>query len=435
MERANDLRGVLRVTKLTPLKGDDYNKFFVETDAARGLNSALALSEFFLARIDEPQKVLFMGHRGSGKSTELHRFSKYIEDEYKVINFSIKEETDIRDLDYADLIFVILNILYREALKDNIPVNTHILDNLDHYWNDDKLIEKLKIEKANIETAGKIKGGFWDYISFYVSGVLHTGTETKTVVRDHIKPRLSQLITGANDFIRDITTQYQKIGKTPILIIEDLDKLDLAIAETLFLKRTNVLTGFHLHTVFTFPIFLHYSSKFNEIESAFDHYEMLSMMKVNHQDGVTPCVEGRTIIQEIIHKRADLALFHQEALEFIIVKSGGCLRHLFEMIQNAVLDTRIRNRNADKIDLTGAQNAYQKLRNYFERTISADDLDALTQVFNSRDKKPMQNDKLKDMLNCMAVIEYNGVRWCNLHPAVEDMLREKKIIGTQLTKC
>jgi len=435
MERAVELRNVVRVTKLESLKGDDFDKFFVETDDARGQNSAMFLSDFFLANIDEPKKVLFMGHRGSGKSTELYRFGKYIENEYKVVNFSIKEEADIRDLEYADMIFVILRKLYHEAVKDEIPLDEYVLDNLDHYWNDEKLIENLKINKANIETDGNIKGGVWNFISLHISGVLSTGSESKTVVRDHIKPRLSQLITGANDFIRNITLEYRKKGKAVILIIEDLDKLDLAVAEELFLKRTNILTSFHLHTIYTFPIFLHYTPSFNEIESAFDHYEMLSMMKVTERDGRTPYVQGRKIIREIINKRADLSLFDKDALEFIIGKSGGSLRHLFEMIQNAVLDTRVRNRNALSLDIKGAENAYQKLRNYFERTIASEHLDILKEVYNSPDKKPMQNPKLKEMLNCMAVIEYNGVRWCNLHPAVEDILKEKKVIGSQIAQC
>lgn len=431
MERATDLRGVIRVTKLQPLKGSDFDQFFVETDAARGQNSALSLSDFFLANIDEPKKALFMGHRGSGKSTELYRFGKYIENEFKVINFSIKEETDIRDLEYSDLIFVILRRLYKEAVNDKIPVNEHILDNLDHYWNDEKLIENLKINKASIDTGSGVKGGFWNFISLHISGVLSTGSETKTVVREHIKPRLSQLIISANDFIKNITDEYKKRGKALILVIEDLDKLDLAVAEELFLKRANILVSFQLHMVYTFPIFLHYTPNFNEIESSFDHYEMLSMMKVVHKDGVTPCTEGRLMIREIINKRADLTLFDKDALEFVIVKSGGSLRHLFEMLQNAVLDTRVRNRNATSMDLKGAENAYQKLRNYFERTIASEHIDTLKEVYNSPDKKPMQNPKLKEMLNCMAVIEYNGVRWCSLHPAVEDILKEKNLIGSQ----
>lgn len=424
MEKATELRNIVRVTKPEPLKGENFEKFFVETDEARGVNAALMLSDFFSINRDEPQKVLFLGHRGSGKSTELFRFGEYLKEDFRIINFSIKDEADIADLEYSDLIFIILRKLYEQAKDDNIEINEHVLSNLDHYWHDEKLIESLKIEKAAVEAEVKVKGGFWGFISAHVRGIFSIGSETKEVVREFIRPRLSQLLSSANDLIDDITRKYGQKGKTPLLIIEDLDKLDLAIAEDLFLKRKNILTAFEIHVVYTFPIFLHYSEKFNEIESAFDHYELLSMIKVKQVTG-EPYQKGHEIIRKVVQKRADLNLFEPEALDYCIQKSGGSLRHLFEILQNAVLDIRVRNRDAQKLDNQAVENAYKKLRSYFERTITRDHLAILKSVYESSDKKPTADDALKELLNCMAVIEYNGDRWCDLHPAVVDILREK----------
>ena len=424
MERATELRGIVRSTKLVPLRGEDYDKFFVETDAARGVNAALMLSDYFDINRDEPKKVLFMGHRGSGKSTELYRFGEYLKDDFRIVNFSIRDEADTADLEYVDLIFIILQQLHQQAKDDGLSVNEHILDNLDHYWNDQTLIENLKISKSKIEAEAKVKGGLWGLISLAVKGVFSIGSESKTVVREHIRPRLTQLLQSVNDLILDITRQYRAIGKTPLLIVEDLDKLDLAIAETLFLKRKNILTAFNIHLIYTFPIFLHYSGKFSEIEAAFDHYELLSMIKVREKSG-RPFETGREAIRKILERRAELSLFAPDALDFVIEKCDGSLRHLFEILQNAVLDQRMRDQNAAILDETAVRNGFQKLRSYFERTITAEDLETLKTVHYSRDKKPTAEMKLKDMLNAMAVIEYNGDRWCAIHPAVEEILRDK----------
>ncbi|MDM8515444.1 hypothetical protein QUF76_04535 [Desulfobacterales bacterium HSG16] len=434
MEKATELRNVLRVTKAQPLKGKDFDNFFVETDEARGVNSALRLSDIFQINIDDPQKVLFMGHRGSGKSTELYRFGKYIEDEFKVVNFSVKDEIDIVDLEYTDLIFVILRKLFEEAEKDKIPVNEYVLDNLDHYWHDKKLIDELKIEKAKIETGGKIKGGLFNVIGFYISGVLSTGSESKVAVRRHIKPRLSQLLAGGNDLIADISRKYKKKGKTLILVIEDLDKLEIPVAKKLFLDHKNILTSFNLHIVYTFPIFLHYSGDFDEIGSVFDHYELLSMIKVKDINDKS-YKKGVNIIRDIVEKRAELSLFEPEALEYVIEKSGGSLRHVFEMLQNAVLDARTRDRSAEKMDQSSAEMAYKRLRNYFERIIWAEHMIPLKALYESIDKKPVPDSKLNELLKCMAVIEYNGERWCGIHPAVEDILKKKGEIGNTIKEC
>lgn len=433
MEKATELRGIVRSTKLAPLRRADFEKFFVETDDARGVNAALMLSDYFDINRDEPKKVLFMGHRGSGKSTELYRFGEYLKDDFRIVNFSIRDEADTADLEYVDLIFIILQQLHQQAKDDGLSVNEHILDNLDHYWNDETLIENLKISKSKIEAEAKVKGGIWGLISLAVKGVFSIGSESKTVVREHIRPRLTQLLQSVNDLILDITRQYRAIGKTPLLIVEDLDKLDLAIAERLFLKRKNILTAFDIHLIYTFPIFLHYSGKFSEIEAAFDHYELLSMIKVREKSG-RPFETGRETIRKILERRADLSLFAPEALNYVIGKCGGSLRHLFEILQNAVLDQRMRDRNAAVLDETAVKNGFRKLRSYFERTITADDLETLKAVHHSADRKPTAEMKLKDMLNAMAVIEYNGDRWCAIHPAVEEILREKNEIESELVE-
>jgi len=429
MEKAVDLPGILRAVKPEPLKGKDFENFFVETDKARGDRAAMFLEKYFKAnRDDEPQKVLFMGHRGSGKSTELYRVGTYLEETFKIINFSIRDEIDITDLQYVDLIFVILNKLYEEAITDKISIDDRVLENLERYWRDERFLETLKVEKASIETGAQLKGGFWDFIRLHVKGILSTGTEYKDVVRQYIKPRLSQFLTGTNDFIDNVTMAYKQTGKMPLLILEDLDKLDIAVAEELFLKRKNILTGFNIHIIYTFPIFLHYSGSFNEIAGVFDHHKLLSMLKVSNKDE-SPNETGREIIRKIVEKRADRQLFQPEALDFLIEKSGGSLRHLFDMLKNAALNAWTGDSEATVVNLSAAKQAYREFQSRFERTIARKHLDTLKEVYVSPDKKPMPTDDLKDMLNCMAVIEYNGDRWCGLHPAVVDFLKEKGEIG------
>ncbi len=424
MKKAANLKEMLRSTDLGPLKGENFKKFFVETDEARGVNAALRLSDYFEINVGEPKKVLFMGHRGSGKSTELYRFSEYLKEEFRIIHFSVKEVADTADLNYTDLIFIVLQALYDQAEKDGLSVNEHVLANLDHYWRDEKLIERLKIETADVEASAKAKGGFWSLISLHIRGAFRIGSETKTVVREHIRPRLSQLLVGVNDLIADITRKYAVQGKTPLIIIEDLDKVDLPVAEELFLDRKNVLTSFDIHMIYTFPIFLHYSSKFNEIERAFDSHELLSVIKVKDKTG-QPFEPGRKAIREILEKRFDLSLIAEDAREDLIEKCGGSLRHLFQILQNAVLDQRVRDREARQIDKAAVESAFRKLRNYFERTLTSEHMEILKAVHESPDKKPAANDDLKEMLNCMAVIEYNGDRWCDLHPAVAEILADK----------
>ncbi|RLC00242.1 MAG: hypothetical protein DRI57_32565 [Deltaproteobacteria bacterium] len=81
------------------------------------------------------------------------------------------------------------------------------------------------------------------------------------------------------------------------------------------------------------------------------------------------------------------------------------------------------------VNLSAAEHAYLRFRSSFERTVGKKHLDTLKDVYESRDRKPSADENLQEMLNAMAVIEYNGDRWCGLHPAVEDILKERNLIG------
>ncbi len=240
-------------------------------------------------------------------------------------------------------------------------------------------------------------------------------------------------MTAVNDLISDIAIKYRRKGKTPVLIVEDLDKANLAIAEELFLKRKNILTVFQMHAIYTCPISLPYFGKFDEIQSAFDRCQLLSMIKVKERTGID-CQTGIDVIRRIMGERVDLGLFVPEALDLAIRKSGGSLRHVFQIVHDAVLDALMRDRNARQVDVPAVETAFDKMKNCFERTLGAEHLEILKAVAESPDKKPSADGRLREMLDRMAVVEYDGDRWCDLHPAARDVLVEKKIVERPVEK-
>lgn len=427
MEKAQDLGQLLRVTNTKPLQGESFDSFFVDTDEARGAYTAFELCDYFSANIDDPQKVLFMGHRGSGKSTELYRMEKEFGEEFKVIKFSILNEADGNTLQYIDVLFAILSKLYEAAVADDIDVDQGLLDNLVSYWYGENFLENISFSEDEVRGGVKVKGGLFGLLTAHIGGIFKTGTKSKETIRRYVEPKVSRLIQDTNYLIDNLSDKYANNDRTLLLIIEDLDKLDIKVAEDLFLNHSNVLTSFNLHIVFTFPIFLHYSEKFSAIEGAFDNVELLSMIKVNSKDH-QPHEAGRKILKELVGRRFDLSLIDEEAIDLIIEKSGGAIRLVLKMVQDAALTERSLKRKATSISLESARKAYVKIRSNFERCIERKHLMALKELYESEDKKPLQDDSLKEMLSCLAVIEYNGDRWCGLHPAVEDYLKGKKVI-------
>ncbi len=98
-DRANTLKSAYRVCNVKPLEGEDIDRYYVDlsavrkTNAIKGINNDLDFQE-----AGEHQTILFTGHRGCGKSTELKRIQKQWEANYKVIYLEANEETDINDI-------------------------------------------------------------------------------------------------------------------------------------------------------------------------------------------------------------------------------------------------------------------------------------------------------------------------------------------------
>ena len=98
-EIAKDLRKAhTNFDPMRPLSGD--SKFYVD----RKNNPLVEMKWSLLNDNPVPQKILFSGHRGSGKSTELRKLTAdgEIKEKYFVVHYSINDILDPADLKYTD---------------------------------------------------------------------------------------------------------------------------------------------------------------------------------------------------------------------------------------------------------------------------------------------------------------------------------------------
>ena len=80
--------------------------------------------------------------------------------------------------------------------------------------------------------------------------------------------------------------QGKKRGfKDVLIIVEDLDKIPIDRAESLFFNYASQLAQLQASVIFTFPITLLYNQKLNIIRQYFDYDFELPMIKVNNKDG------------------------------------------------------------------------------------------------------------------------------------------------------
>ncbi len=428
MEKATNLGEILKVFSPFALSGETYNEFYVETSAARGEEAAKQIITRFKYNSDMTKKLLFMGHNGSGKSTELFKVEKELQNEYLVVNFSIREETDVVNLQHFDLIFAILNNIFSTVKDLNYRISEKALNNIVSYWNDEKILSLVEESNIDISSTFEAKVSWLSMVSAKIKGVFQTGVNAKQEIRKKMEPTMKQLLTNINQFVDEI--QNEIAPKKILLIIEDLDKIDIDKAKSLFIDNRKTITSINVDTVYTFPIYLFYSEYYNEILSDFDADVLLSMIKVKNIDG-TPFEDGRKTLIEIVKKRCEESLFEANVLSFFVEKSGGSIRDLFSMINNAALTSIIRVGDNGKITMDVAISTYYSFKSKRERIIKKDHLPILIEIYKDKAKKPFgdNQDLLMQLLQAMCVIEYNGKRWCDLHPAILDYLIEKEIFN------
>jgi predicted AAA+ superfamily ATPase len=95
--------------------GEDFQRYYVDLSDVRNSDTVNAVStELRLKEPGEFSTVLFTGHRGCGKSTELRRIQTQLEQDYHTIYIEAEEELDLNDANYTDIYLVIIRKLEAE---------------------------------------------------------------------------------------------------------------------------------------------------------------------------------------------------------------------------------------------------------------------------------------------------------------------------------
>lgn len=213
-------------------------------------------------------------------------------------------------------------------------------------------------------------------------------------------------------------------GKNPIIIFEDLDKLNPEDAWKVFYNYAAVLSGMAFPVIYTFPIGLSYDTRFSAMEGYFIT-KTLPMIKIATIEN-KPFREGIDIIIEIVKKRANMDLFEANVIERLIECTGGSLRDLFHVINASA--KRAERRNSKTISLEDAQHALEEIKTSLTRRIEEKDYQFLLNIYNGNKEQIEDKEMLLKMLQASVVLEYNGKHWHNVHPLVAAFLKEQGLI-------
>lgn len=361
----------------------------------------------------DPQKVLFTGHRGSGKSTELAKLTQGLREQFFIIHYSIKSILNLFDLNYVDVVLSLGLELIREATAQKVKVNEEVLRHI---------LDFTKEITKDVETGVKEQAEVGAELNLYVvklSSKLGAEDATRTIVREKVQIRLSDLLESIDLLSREIERSTQR---RVLAIVEDLDKTDLDTAKELFYGHATSLLAPRVSIIYTFPTALRHDNDFMQVEMNFPNVYILPNLKTQFRGGKSD-EEGLARLREILTKRVEEKLFIPEALTTLAELSSGIPRELIALARRACLEARKSNQSV--IDEKAVERAARSKRMDYQVLLTAAQLNLLKQV--QQTKRVENNEEYRALLHNLSALEYRndeGV-WYDVHPLIEPLLTEE----------
>jgi len=394
---------------LMPGQNGQPNPFYIN----RPGNPIAELTDSLLSPFYRPPKFYFSGHRGCGKSTELlHIISNPdIQRKYWPINFTIREEADIIDLDFRDVLLAIGGRMFREYRKVGGELPNQLLKELNGW--------KGRVEQ---EVRTVLAGRFSGYElgasidAFFMNAGMKMKLEPAT--RVELRQVFEKDITGLMAVINSIAAAiYIREKRIPLVLIDDMDKPDLDKARAIFHDRREIMMQPNCAIVYTVSSALFYSKEFDSIrdQSIFlSNINLHPPLELERRD-----IEGYDTMRRFAHLRMSPALIESQALEEAITYSGGVFREMARIMRTAI--GRARRRGAAQVNTQDVDWATTEIRNEYRRILDKNDLAFLRKVHETNQLE--YHDRLRPLLQLLAILEYrNGENWCDIHPVLRRLI-------------
>jgi len=377
---------------------------------------------------------LYAGHRGAGKSTELLRLQEYLQNQGCFVVYFAADEQDINpeDTEYTDILLACTRHLLEELRNANSkPLRDWMRDR----WED---LKDLALTEVSFETLS-LESQIAQFAKLTAN--VRTVPSLRQKIRDKINPHTTTLIDALNEFIGDAKKNLPDKSSQLAVIADNLDRIvpfsqdgKRSNLDEIFLDRTEQLKALDCHVIYTIPISMVYSNRATELINNYNDPQVLPMIMVQNPDGSTN-EAGLAKIKELIEKRVkqvnpnqslETGLFDsRETLERLCLMSGGHVRNLLLMMQEAITRT-------EDLPITAkaAQRAITQARDVYRRTPEEGEWQILAKV--SQTQRILNDEQHRNLLFSRCILEYRYYDeegemqpWYDVHPLIKGIKQFK----------
>ena len=424
------------------LQKPEDQKLYIDFSSVRGEDIIDELKNnitFFSP--EDPTCVLFTGHIGCGKSTELLRLKAELEQEqYHVVYFESSEDMELADVDIGDVLLAIARRVSQslEALSLGDPKGLKGILRGAAQLLMTEIELNAEAEFMGLGVAGNTDGEF--SLSAGI-GKITARAKNDATLRDRLNqylgPQKNQLLDAINnELLKPAIAQLKAQGKAGLVVIVDnLDRVDnrpkafgRPQQEYLFIDQHECLIKLHCHKVYTLPLALKFSAEYALLTQRFpEDPKVLPMVPVQFQSG-DQCEPGLALLRRMVLVRAlpegkDVErdaivaeMFDSPAsLDRLCTVSGGHVRDLLRLLNDWIKKCRKFPLTADRLEAV-----VRSRRNEMTMHIDDEEWEMLRQV---RVRKKVSGDRdYQTLIRSRLVFEYRnqGESWFDVNPILLD---------------
>lgn len=424
------LKAIANCNPNLPLEPHDPK--FVDLDDIRGFALRKRILRLVQAAETDRQfaKIAVAGHRGAGKSTELNRTQEELkQNAYITLWASVNENLDPRDISFSDVMRLIVQLIddrFGQEAAANPPVKEAF--RVVGEWFKEvtkKFQQKIQYAK-DLGLRARVGGAAGADVSFglpkfktelgelsaAISVVRQSEDSESTEIKETLERYNNQLVENVNSLLHAVT-QHCCAGSKLVFILDNVDKYEPATVNQAFLRHADLFHQLESHLIFTLQSSLLYKPVDNAVEQSFrtETLPMLPVFEPRSRRLNTPVVAK---IREAVYKRVPTELFEggDDAVNEIILASGGCWRDLLRLLQEALLGADA-NIGADDI-----RKARQRVALSYQRLLrSGNDLTLLAEAHLRH--VILSDDATQFLLHHLCLLFYNGEGWYDVHPLLD----------------
>lgn len=429
-----------RALKIEPLKSDEQNlKYYTPIYQMMGYSDPISRIAGNIEYTPQKSIQFFSGFRHSGKTTELYRLKKTLENKayYVIYADALDYISPTQRIEITDLLMILAG-----AFSDSIENDPNIKINLkgESYWT--RFCNYLTETEIDIsELSAKAGKG----VEVGLKMQLRDNPSFRQNLQKHLRGRIAVLKDKVDEFIKEGVEIIKKTTSEDIEVVFIFDSLErirgtesdsegvIQSVEEIFSHHYELLELPHVHAVYTVPPWLKFIRPNDPIPIIF----LYNIKQWNKYDR-TVDENGRIIFRNIMIKRFGeegfKAFWGEEwkpdkplRADCIIDCCGGDFRDFLSILDESLMS--VENFPVNDIEI---RQIIAKAKNRY-LPIADDEAEWLARIEESRDaslptKEAKYISKLTFFLDNKRVLYFqNGSEWYDIHPLIRvDVIDKNK---------